>query len=284
MRIANLSGRLVVLEGDLAVDVEAASGGHFAADPQAVFDRWDEFRGWIAGTELPAGERFDPLALGAPSPQPRQVFAIGLNYGDHASEVGLDDAVASPPVFTKFPTSITGPFADVEHPGGNVDWEVELVVVIGRRVHRAGCDEGWDAVAGLTVGQDISERILQHSGTLPQFSMGKSYVGFGPTGPALVTPDELEDRDDLELSCAVNGEQVQHATTAQLILGVPQLVERLSAVAPLLPGDLIFTGTPAGVGLAHKPPRFLSPGDEVVSRIEGIGEIRNRIVERSLAA
>jgi 2,4-diketo-3-deoxy-L-fuconate hydrolase len=204
-----------------------------------------------------------------------------LNYSSHANEVDYDYKSVAPPVFTKFPTSITGPYANVEHPGGSVDWEVELVVVLGREAYRVPAERSWEYVAGVTIGQDISERDLQHEGDMPQFSLGKSYRGFGPTGPWLVTVDEFADPDDLELACAVNGEEVQRSTTAQLIMSVPRLIERLSDMTSLLPGDIIFTGTPAGVGLAQTPPRFLSPGDEIVSTIAGVGEMRNRIVART---
>lgn len=281
MRIANLDGRLVLLSGERAVDVERASDGRFAADPQAIYGRWQEFAAWAAATANGSGDRFDPAQLGSPAPRPAQVFAVGLNYRSHADEVGYDHAQAGPPVFTKFPTCITGPYAEIEHPGGSVDWEVELVVVLGRSAYRVPAERGWDYVAGVTIGQDISERDLQHEGEMPQFSLGKSYRGFGPTGPWLTTVDELDDPDDLELICRVNGEEVQRSTTAQLIMSVPQLIERLSAVTSLLPGDMIFTGTPSGVGLARTPQMFLAPGDEVVSRIAGLGEMRNRLVAGS---
>ena len=133
-------------------------------------------------------------------------------------------------------------------------------------------------VAGYAAGQDISERILQSAATPPQFSLGKSLPGFGPIGPWLVTLDEFADPNDLELSCAINGEQMQHGRTSDLIFSVPALSARLSATLPLLPGDVIFTGTPAGVGLGRTPQRWLAPGDELVSRIEGIGELRHRFV------
>jgi len=146
-------------------------------------------------------------------------------------------------------------------PPGQVDWEVELVAVIGRHGHRVSREQAWDYVAGLSVGQDISERVLQLSGAPAQFSLGKSYPGFAPIGPVVVTPDELLDKDDLELGCSINGEQVQKGRTSEMVFSVPELVSRLSAVTPLLPGDVIFTGTPAGVGLGRSPQRFLAAGD-----------------------
>lgn len=279
MRIANLSGRLVLIRDGLAVDVERASDGTFPADPQAVYERWEEFRSWAADAELPAGEPFEPTALGSPVPAPRQTLAIGLNYRDHAAESGFTVPEGLPPVFTKFVTSITGPVTEVRLPaGGHTDWEVELVAVIGRRAEAVPEAEAWAHVAGLTVGQDISERIVQLAGPVPQFSLGKSYPGFTPIGPWLVTPDEFDNPDDLELRCTINGEEVQKGHTRDLIFSVPTLIARLSAVLPLLPGDVVFTGTPAGVGLGRDPQRWLAAGDELVSTVEGIGELRQSFV------
>ncbi|WP_326596620.1 fumarylacetoacetate hydrolase family protein [Streptomyces sp. NBC_01803] len=276
MRIANVSGRLALLAPDgTAVDVERASGGLFGADPQAVYARWGAFREWAAHADLPAGTAFAPGDLGSPAPAPRQVLAIGLNYRDHAAEAGLTAPEGVPPVFTKFPTSITGPVTEVRLPeGGHTDWEVELVAVIGTEAHRVTEGEAWRHVAGLAVGQDLSERLAQLAGPVPQFSLAKSHQGFSPVGPWLVTPDEFADPDDLELGCAINGEEVQKGRTGDLLFPLPALIARLSAVLTLLPGDLIFTGTPAGVGMGRSPQRFLVPGDELVSYVEGIGELR----------
>jgi 2-keto-4-pentenoate hydratase/2-oxohepta-3-ene-1,7-dioic acid hydratase in catechol pathway len=278
MRIANLSGRLVIVSDGNAADVEKASGGRFSADPAAIYPRWAEFRGWADQTKLTDAHPFDPADLGAPSPAPRQLFAIGLNYRAHARETGFA-IPEDPPVFTKYVTSITGPITEVALPeNGHTDWEVELVVVVGTHAYQVPAARAWSHVAGLAVGQDISERIAQMKGPSPQFSLAKSHPGFTAFGPSLVTPDEFDDPDDLELACAVNGEQLQHARTGDLIFSVPALIARLSAVAPLLPGDVIYTGTPPGVGLGRTPPRFLAAGDELISRIEGIGELRQRFV------
>lgn len=292
MRIATHSDRLTLLTDAGGVDVETASGRRFAADPQAVYDRWAEFVAWARevdggeGAALSQGPSaigaLAPSGLGAPAPRPRQVFAIGLNYGAHAGEAGL--AVPdSPPTFTKFPCCITGPAGPVVLPtGGTVDWEIELVVVMGRAATRVTPEVAWDHVAGVTIGQDYSERTLQLTGPAPQFSLGKSFPGFGPTGPCLVTPDELEDPDDLEIECQVNGETVQKDRTSSLVFNVPQLIARLSAVCTLMPGDLIFTGTPSGVGHARSPQVYLKPGDEVTSRIGGLGTMTQTCVASSV--
>jgi len=283
MRIANLDGRLVIVTGapgeETAHDVEKGSGGRFPADPQAIYEDWEAFTAWAATAPLGAGASFAPENLGAPAPAPRQVFGIGLNYREHAAEAGLAAPDSAPPVFTKFPSCITGPRGDIVlPPGGHTDWEVELVAIIGRRAYRAAAAEALDYVAGYAVGQDVSERILQTAAQPPQFSMGKSLPGFGPIGPWLVTLDELKDPNDLALGCEINGEVVQSSRTSELIFPVPALIENLSATTPLLPGDVIFTGTPSGVGLGRTPPRWLADGDVLTSHIEGVGELRHRFV------
>ena len=291
MRIANYEGRLAVVTGEagheLAHDVEKASNGRFGPDPQAIYEDWDGFIGW-AGAYQGGGVRWEtgvpvrPDGLGSPAPAPRQVFGIGLNYRDHAAESGLPAPTGEPPVFTKFPSCITGPYGDIElPPDGHTDWEVELVAVIGRRAHRVPAERALEHVAGYAVGQDVSERMLQLAATPPQFSLGKSLPGFGPVGPWLVTLDDLADPGDLALGCEINGEPVQSSRTGQLIFSVPALVANLSASVPLLPGDVIFTGTPAGVGLGRTPQRWLGDGDVLTSHIEGIGEMRHRFVAAS---
>jgi 2,4-didehydro-3-deoxy-L-rhamnonate hydrolase len=279
MRIGRAQGRLVIIDGDGVIDVAAASGDKFSADPDRVFAVWDRFTEWAArhaGPGASAGTLV-PQDLGAPVLAPAQVFGIGLNYREHAAESGID-VPDVPPVFTKFPSCLTGPSAVVELPSDRVDWEVELVVVVGRAAERVPEDKGWAHVAGLMAGQDLSERTVQLAGPVPQFSLGKSFPGFGPTGPWLVTPDELPDRDDLRLRCSVEGRVLQDGRTRDMIFSVPELVARISAVCPLRPGDLIFTGTPSGVGMGRQPPEFLRPGTTLVSAIEGVGELRNPLV------
>lgn len=279
MRLANAAGRAVLVVDGGVIDVATASGGSLPADPQLLYEHWDALRA-LADRVTSADAPLDLTTLRAPVPRPRQVFAIGMNYAAHAAEAGLE-LPTFPPTFTKFPTCLTGPDATVELPSAFVDWEVELVVVIRAHAYEVAEGDGWSYVAGLTVGQDLSERIVQTRPPAPQFSLGKSFPGFGPTGPWIVTPDELANPDDLALDCAVNGEQVQKSSTTDLIFGVDALINRLSSITPLLPGDLIFTGTPSGVGGTRTPPRFLVPGDELVSTIEGIGTIRTHLIERT---
>ena len=276
MRLVNLDGRLQVSMPSGLVDVATASRGSFSGSPQEIYDRWEEFVAWYEdnGSVLTPTETgdIDPARLGAPSPRPRQVFAVGLNYADHAAESSIARPEA-PVVFTKFASAISGPVTTVPLPAGSVDWEVELVVVIGRGGRDIPASDAWNAVAGLSVGQDLSERLRQMSGPVPQFSLAKSHRGFAPIGPALVTIDEFDDPDDLELGAAINGEVVQHGRTSQMIFPAPELVEHLSRTVELCPGDVLFTGTPAGVGVGRTPPRFLGPGDVLRSHVDGIGEL-----------
>lgn len=285
MRIANIRGRLNLVEGSAALDVQTASEGMFDADPAAIYARWAEFSTWAAGRDVvdsPEATVVDERLLGAPSPGARQVFGIGLNYADHAAEAGLP-IPDQPVVFTKFASSVTGPVTDVSLPGETVDWEAELVVVIGRGGRHITAEDAPAHVAGYTVGQDLSERTVQWQGQPAQFSIGKSFAGFAPTGPVLVTLDEFADADRLRISCRVTdrtGESttVQDSLTDQLIFSVPQIISWLSDVVELLPGDLIFTGTPPGVGAGMKPPRFLVDGDVLGTEIEGIGRLTQRLV------
>jgi 2-keto-4-pentenoate hydratase/2-oxohepta-3-ene-1,7-dioic acid hydratase in catechol pathway len=279
VRIANLAERLVLVTDNGAIDVERASRGQFAADPQAIFASWPEFLDWARGAKLSGATPIKEGELGSPAPRPAQVFGIGLNYRAHAAEAGLQvpDQLAT---FTKFPSCITGPYADISLPSAMVDWEVELVVIIGTRAHRVAEEAAWSHVAGLTVGQDVSERVVQWSGG-GQFSLGKSFPTFGPMGPHLVTTDELSNPGDLEIGCSRNGEVVQKSRTSDMVFSVPQIIARLSAILPLLPGDVIFTGTPEGVGATRKPPVFMRPGDVLTSYVEGIGSLRNTCVAAS---
>jgi 2,4-diketo-3-deoxy-L-fuconate hydrolase len=276
MRLGNQGGRLVIVTGDEVVDVATASEGRFGPDPQSAYEAWADFTSWAARGPAPTG-KLDEAALGPISPRPRQIFAVGLNYADHAAESG-HPLPEYPMIFTKFVTSIAGPYGDIVLPSTNVDWEVELVAVIGWAATGVRAEDAWGHVAGLAVGQDISEREVQRRGQPPQFSLAKSYPGFGPVGPYLVTLDEAGDPSHLALSCTVNGEVMQDGNTSSMVFTIPELIAYLSGVCTLLPGDLIFTGTPPGVGMGRKPPRYLAPGDVLETTIEGLGTMRHRMI------
>ncbi len=278
LRLASVAGRAALLLDAGIIDVDRASGGAFPSDPMALLADWDVFTAWAR--DRSAADVTGPLAeadLGPPVPRPAKVFGIGMNYRDHAAEAKLE-IPKSPVVFTKFPNCISGPYADVELFSDRVDWEVELVVVIGRRGRRIAEKDALAHVAGFTVGQDVSDRRMQFADKPPQFSMGKSLDGYGPIGPSLVTLDAFADPNDLALTCDVGGERMQAGRTGDMIFGVAELVAFLSRWCTLEPGDLIFTGTPAGVGSTRDPRRYLAPGEEIVSTIEGIGTMRNRCV------
>jgi len=280
IRLASLNGRAQLVRGDEMLDLERVSGGRFPADPMAALGSWHALLDWGGGL---APDRFDQVADRArfdpPVPRPAKVFAIGLNYRAHAEEAGLE-IPETPMVFTKFPSCLAGPHAAVVLSSGFVDYEAELVVVIGRRVRGVAAERALDVVAGYCAGQDISDRKLQFSDRPPQFSLGKSIDGFGPLGPEVVSLDALRDPNDLEISCDVGGERLQHARTTDMIFSVPELVAYLSRFCTLEPGDLIFTGTPAGVGSVRNPRRYLKPGEVIRTVLEGIGELRNGCVER----
>jgi 2-keto-4-pentenoate hydratase/2-oxohepta-3-ene-1,7-dioic acid hydratase in catechol pathway len=271
-RLANIAGRAHLLVGDGAIDIELRSDGRLPGDPMQAIEAWDDLRAWVAG-DVGEPDPFEPALLGPCVPRPRQVFAIGLNYADHAAETGRP-LPESPLVFTKFPSCIAPPHGPLHLPTANVDWEVELVAVIGRGGRDISEAAALDHVAGFCVGQDFSERVVQRAGTPAQFSMGKSFAGFGPIGPAIVDAGALPPGLDLEITCEIDGEVVQRSRTGRMIFSVPVLVAYLSSICELFPGDVIFTGTPDGVGVGRTPPRFLQPGNVVVSTIEGVGQLR----------
>lgn len=275
-RLINVQGRsALALEGEYH-DLATLSGrDHFADPAVAVANSAALHDAAASASARTVTGALASVALGAPVPRPTQVFGIGLNYRDHASETGATLPPA-PLTFTKFPTCIAGPTDDVPLSGSTVDWEVEIVAVIGTTASHVDVENAWSVVAGLTLGQDISDRTVQRTGTPPQFSLGKSFANYGPTGPALVSLDSFRDVNDVALWCEISGERMQESRTSQLIFSIPTLVAYLSSICVLQPGDLIFTGTPEGVGAARG--RFLAPGDVIVSGAEGIGTLTNRCV------
>ncbi len=280
MRLGSRGGRAVLLsrDGTRGVDLETASSGRFGPDPMLALASWDALRAFAGDLDLSGAPAIAPESLGPCSPRPRAVFGIGLNYRDHAAEAGLP-VPTEPLVFTKFPSCLAGPRSDVIVFGDRVDWEAELVVAIGKRAENVTEARALEHVAGYCCGQDVSDRKLQFASQPPQFSLGKSRATFGPIGPAIVSLDELANPLDLAITCDLGTERMQSSRTNQLIFGVPELIAYLSRHCELLPGDLIFTGTPGGVGSVRK--RFLKPGETIRTEIEGVGTLVNRCVAPS---
>ncbi|NBU96526.1 MAG: FAA hydrolase family protein [Actinobacteria bacterium] len=273
--LANIDGRAALVAGDQWYDLETVSGGESGPDPMMVLVAPDRLRALSSVLDQhESSGSVDAARFGPPVPRPRNVFAVGLNYQAHADE-GSMEVPDNPLVFTKFPSCLVGPTADVEMRSDAVDYEGELVVVIGPGGKDIDPADAWDHVVGLMVGQDISDRPVQFAAKPPHFDLGKSFDTFGPVGPVMVSPDAV-DRDRLRIITEVNGEVRQDCTTDQMIFDIPTLVSYLSRVTTLTTGDLIFTGTPEGIGATQG--KFLADGDVITTRVEGIGTMNNRCV------
>ena len=278
-RLANIAGRAALVAGDRYTDLATHSSGVFGPDPMEALARPDLLSELSASLdESSVTGHLSDVVLGPPVPRPQKSFGIGLNYRAHAEEGGMD-LPDSPLVFTKFPSCIVGPTADVALRSDGCDYEGELLVVIGTGGRDIAIADAWDHVAGLTVAQDISDRPMQFAAKPPHFDLGKSFDTFGPTGPVLVSLDEMPDRNDLRIVTEVNGEVRQDDTTANLIFDVPTLISYLSHITTLVTGDVIFTGTPEGIGAAQG--KFLADGDVITTTIDGIGTMTNRCVRVS---
>ncbi|MCU1359194.1 MAG: putative fumarylacetoacetate hydrolase [Ilumatobacteraceae bacterium] len=286
MRFANLNGRgvLVITDSagsDRAIDIEQATNGYLGNDPAVYVDLEQHVvLADVASSATPTDwPVLDLSALGAPVPRPPKGLGVGLNYRTHALESGRE-LPTEPHLFGKTDNCVCGPFDDVIAPAGRheIDFEAEVVIAFGRTCKGATEADAWTYLAGVTCGQDISDRGEQFRPPIKQFTIAKSYDTFGPTGPFLVTPDEFADRDSLDLVGVVSGEVMQTANTADLIFSIPALVAWLSRFMTFGPGDLVWTGTPGGVGEARTPQRWLVDGDVIETTVSGIGTMRNRVV------
>ena len=219
----------------------------------------------------------EKVRLLAPVPNPPRVFGIGVNYAEHAAESGtrMRDV---PTVFMVLSSAVVGPGAEVVLPPNSaaVDYEAELAVVIGKAGHRIAASEWEEHVFGYTIMNDVSARDVQRATS--QWSLGKSFPTFAPMGPWIVSKDEIADPHRLGISLTIGGEKLQDSNTSQMIYKIPALIEYLSGIVPLEVGDVISTGTPAGVGMGRTPQRWLKAGEEMILAIEGIGELRNPVV------
>ncbi|HWG04391.1 MAG TPA: fumarylacetoacetate hydrolase family protein, partial [Beijerinckiaceae bacterium] len=246
--LANIRGRAALVKDSRAIDVENRSAGLFSSNIMSLLAQWDSLSDWARLQSATSDDAtVDPAAFGVCVPAPRSVFGIGINYRDHGQEAAME-IPKSPMVFTKFPSCLASPVADIPLTSDRVDWEVELVVVIGRGGKNIAEEEVLTRIAGYCVGQDISDRRQQFRDKPPQFSLAKSAAAYGPIGPAIVSLDSFADPNNIALRCEINGEKMQDSRTSNMIFSVAQLVSFISNWCELAPGDLIFTGTPSGTG------------------------------------
>lgn len=249
-------------------------------DSEAVSPAGLELLGAIDPSTLPRVAA--DVTLAPPVSQPSKLVCIGLNYSDHAAEVGMEPP-SEPIIFMKATTALTGPSGPVIKPphSTELDWEVELCIIVGSEAAYVPEDEALEYVAGYAVGNDISEREFQTKRPGGQWTKGKSGDTFAPVGPWLVTKDEIADPQNLKIWLELNGDRVQDGTTSTLIFGVAKIISFVSEYMTLLPGDIIMTGTPPGVGAGMKPPRFLQAGDVMRLGIDGLGEQNQTVIARA---
>ena len=278
-KLANIKGRAVLLNEESFYDLEKISEGNLSHDTtDALFhlEELDELNNKL--NDLEATGKISEAEFDAPVSFPKNCYAVGLNYRNHAEEANMTIPEV-PMVFTKHTSCLVGATADVEMRSNYVDYEAELVVVIGLSGKDISKDQAWNHVAGLCVGQDISDRPAQFASTPPMFNLGKSFDTFGPVGPALVSPDSLPNKESLVIECKVNDEIRQNDNTDDLIFDVPTIISYLSEIVTLNTGDVIFTGTPGGVGVSQG--KFLKDGDIITTSIEGLGTLTNKCVRVS---
>ena len=273
---ANINDRSALVQGKAFFDLSTITNGAVSSDPMKAIQNSDLLHHYA--TQLDDYESSGLIVeanVCAPIPRPRNSFGVGLNYQLHVEEAA-SKTPNTPMVFTKFPSCISGPTDDVIMRSDECDYEGELLVVIGKDGKDIAKEEAWSHILGLSIGQDFSDRGVQYKDQPAQFNLGKSFDTFGPTGPHLVSTDSFTDPGDLEISTSVNGEVRQRDRTSNMIFDIPTLISYISSVTALTVGDIIFSGTPEGVGFRNGS--FLKDGDIVETTIEGIGTMRNRCV------
>ncbi|MGW0475681.1 fumarylacetoacetate hydrolase family protein [Streptomyces coeruleorubidus] len=280
MKLAHLAGRPVVVRDDRALDIANASKGAIEPRLEVLCDLslQDELRTLAERAAEADWQEFDPRELGRVA-KPYKAIGVALNYRAHAEESNLP-APDEPSVFAKFASSVVGPYDAivVEPQYDKVDYEAELVVVMGRTGKNISQADAWSYVAGVTAGQDISDRKEQWRKPINQFTLPKSYDTFSPIGPYLVSVDEFEDPDDIEVAGWVDDLEVQRGRTSDLIFSVPELIAWLSKRVTFEPGDLIFTGTPAGCGVRRTPRLYLTEGKVLRTEVTGVGTMVNPVI------
>jgi len=272
-KLANISGQAALVKGEHYYDLKTISNNALSDDTLDALNHLDELHKLNSSLDNtnPTGLLKD-VSIDAPISNPKNCYAVGLNYRNHAEEAGME-IPSVPMIFTKHTTCLVGPFSDVEMRSDHVDYEAELVAVIGKSGKDISKDDAWSHIAGLCVGQDISDRVVQFAAKPPQFNLGKSFDTFGPMGPYLVALDELEYEKGFKIECKVNEEIRQDDNTNDLIFDIPSIINYLSEIVTLNIGDVIFTGTPGGVGVMEG--KFLQEGDVITTKIEGLGTLKN---------
>ena len=275
-KLGSNSGRAIFIKDDKYYDVNTISNGDISSNSlKALSDTEKLSQLYINLNDYEPSGNLSDINLDPPI-IPTNVFAVGLNYKKHAEESNLE-IPPFPMIFTKHSTCISGPKSDICMKSDMVDYEAELVFVIGKGGKDISKEDAWQHVAGLCVGQDISDRPVQFHATPPQFNLGKSFDTFGPIGPYLVSTDLFDNKESLKLQCWVNDELRQETLTNDLIFDIPYLISYISEFITLNTGDVIFTGTPEGVGATQG--KFLKDGDILKTTIEGIGTLENKCVK-----
>lgn len=278
-KLGTVDGKAVLIKDDHYFDVASLSDGAISSDSvEALKFQTELSELYETLSENNATGNLSEVELGNPVPKSPNCYAVGLNYRKHAEESGMDIPEV-PMIFTKHTSCFVGPKANVEMRSDYVDWEVELVAVIGKEGKNIPKENALEHVAGLCVGQDISDRPAQFATTPAMFNLGKSFDTYGPMGPALVSLDLLENCESLDIECKLNGETVQKSNTSDLIFNISSIISYLSEIVSLNVGDTIWTGTPSGVGIASG--KFLKDGDILTSSIEGLGSMENKCVRIS---
>ncbi|RZO27775.1 MAG: FAA hydrolase family protein [SAR86 cluster bacterium] len=275
-KLGSNSGRAIFIKDDKYYDVNTISNGDISSNSlKALSDTEKLSQLYINLNDYEPSGNLSDISLDPPI-IPINVFAVGLNYKKHAEESNLE-IPPFPMIFTKHSTCISGPKSDICMKSDMVDYEAELVFVIGKGGKDISKEDAWQHVAGLCVGQDISDRPVQFHATPPQFNLGKSFDTFGPIGPYLVSTDLFDNKESLKLQCWVNDELRQETLTNDLIFDIPYLISYISEFITLNTGDVIFTGTPEGVGATQG--KFLKDGDILKTTIEGIGTLENKCIK-----
>jgi 2-keto-4-pentenoate hydratase/2-oxohepta-3-ene-1,7-dioic acid hydratase in catechol pathway len=275
-KLGSNSGRAIFIKNDKYYDINTISNGDISSNSvEALSDTEKLSQLYLNLNDYESSGDLSDINLDPPI-IPTNVFAVGLNYKKHAEESNLE-IPPFPMIFTKHSTCISGPKSDICMKSDMVDYEAELVFVIGKGGKDISKEDAWDHVAGLCVGQDISDRPVQFHATPPQFNLGKSFDTFGPIGPYLVSTDLFDNKESLKLQCWVNDELRQETLTNDLIFDIPYLISYISEFITLNTGDVIFTGTPEGVGATQG--KFLKDGDILKTSIEGIGTLENKCVK-----